>query len=459
MKRTLSLILAIIFIFGIFSSSSYALNEKIDYVNVKVGRDRGLDEKIRIAEYNKKPLALYDSNKKEIHNLGKNSMIDLVYNSETDEIDIYNWAGGFLLSMDPESGNYIASSEKNASIVTVNNRSYRGYIYLVKNSNKVDVINHLKLQEYLYGVVPREMPTWNTPVESLKAQAVAARTYAAMNMGKHSSSGYNLCDTVHCQVYGGFHIRDNIGESANSNRAVDETNNKVITHNGKMVSTHYHSNSGGHTESVEYVWSNPLAYEVGKKDPYSLNTIDSTWENTFSISDIESKLRTAGHDVGTLENIKVADRTPSGRANNLNLIGSSGEKKIKATEFRTLIGSTLVRSTWFDIQFIEGSLEGSVSIIDRLGNIISRKLSGLSVIGGDKRVTKIRGPVVVIGANGQKNTLGQGIPAQIKLTGKGYGHGAGMSQRGAMEMGRQGKSYEEILKFYYTGIQIQSINQ
>lgn len=460
MKRTLSLVLAIIFIFGIFSSSSHALNIKVDYVNVKVGSGRDLDKKIRIANYNKKPLALYDSNKKEIHKLRSNSMIDMVYNSKTDKVDVYDWGGGFLVTIELGSGNFIGSSDKNNSILTVaNGRSYRGYVYLVKNSNKVDVVNHVKLQEYLYGVVPREMPTWNTPVEALKAQAVAARTFAVMNRNKHSNLGYGLCDTVDCQVYGGYHIRDDIGESANSNRAVDETNNKVVTYNGSMVSTHYHANSGGHTESVQYVWSNPLAYEVGKKDPYSLNTTDSTWEQNFSLSEIEQKLRTAGHDVGKLQNIRVVDRTPSGRAYNLRLIGSSGEKTIRATAFRTALGSTVVRSTWFDIQFIEGTVEGSVSILDRIGNTISRKLSGLSVINGDRRVTKITGPVVVLGANGQKRTVGQGTTAQLKLTGKGYGHGAGMSQRGAMEMGRQGKTYEEILKFYYTGVQIQSINQ
>lgn len=459
MKKTLSLILTMIFIFGIFSSNAHALNIKVDYVNVKVGASRGLNEKIRIAEHNKKPLALYDSNKKEIHKLKSNSMVDVVYNSKTNKVDIYDWSGGFLVTMEPGSGNFIGSSDTNNSIVRANGRSYRGFIYFVKNSNKVDVVNHVKLQHYLYGVVPREMPTWNTPVEALKAQAVAARTFAVMNRNKHASLGYGLCDTVDCQVYGGYHIRDDIGESANSNRAVDETNNKVITHNGKMVSTHYHANSGGHTESVEYVWSNPLPYEVGKKDPYSLNTVDSTWEHTFALSEIEQKLRTAGHDVGRLQNIRVVDKTPSGRAYNLKLIGSAGEKNIRATAFRSALGTTVVRSTWFDIELIGGTVEGSVSIIERLGNTITKKLSGLSVIGGDRRVKKITGPVVALSANGVKRTIGQGTTAQMKLTGKGYGHGAGMSQRGAMEMGRQGHSYEQILKHYYTGIKIESINQ
>lgn len=460
MKKTLTLILAFVFIFGLVTSNSQAINVKVDYLNVKIGASRDLDIKTRLAEFNGNHLALYDSNKREISELGKNSMIDVVYNSNTNKIDIYDWAGGFLLTMEPGNGNYIGSSEKNDSIVTVNyGRSYRGFFYLVENNNKADIVNHVQLQDYLYGVVPREMPTWGTSVESLKAQALAARTYAVINRNSHSSQGYGLCDTVECQVYGGYHIRDDIGENPNSNRAVNETINEVITHNGRMVSTHYHANSGGHTESSEYVWENALAYERGKSDPYSLNTTDSTWERTISLTEIEQKLKNAGHNVGQLYDIKILNRTPSGRANDLQLIGSNGELDIKATAFRSALGGTIIRSTWFDISRIDESFEGSVSIIDRLGETISRKLSNLSVIDGDRRVTRIIRPVTVIGAQGEKRSVGAYAPGQIKFTGKGYGHGVGMSQRGAMEMGRQGKNYEEILKFYYTGIQIESINQ
>lgn len=457
MKRILTLTLAFVFIFGLFTSASQALEVRVSYVNVKIGASREVNAKIRIGEHNKKPLVLYDGNRNMVHELRKNSMVDVEYNSETKKLDIYDWGGNFIISVDPGSGSLIGSSDKNNSIVTANGRSYRGYLYFVKN-DKVDVVNHVPLQQYLYGVVPREMPA-ATYIEAVKAQAITARTYAVMNRNSHSSQGYGLCDTTHCQVYGGYYIREGIGEHPNSNRAVDETRNQVVTHNGRMVSTHYHANSGGRTESSEYVWANALPYERGKQDPYSIGVTDSTWERTLPLTEIEQKLKTSGHNVGDLYDIKILNRTPSGRANELQLIGSNGEKKIKATAFRSAVGGTVIRSTWFNMERIDESFEGSISIIDRLGNTISRRLKDLSIIGADRRVTRITRPVTVIGIEGIKTSVGDYSPGQIKFTGKGYGHGVGMSQRGAMEMGKQGYNYEQILKFYYTGIQIDSINQ
>jgi len=250
----------------------------VDYLNVKVGGSKELNGKIRISEHNGKALALYNSNKGTIHNLQSNSMVDVKYNSSTQKFDIYDWGGKFLVSMTAGSGNFIGASNTNNSIVKANNKSYRGFIYFVTNNNRIDVVNHVSIQDYLYGVIPREMPTWNTPIESLKAQAVTARSYAVINRNKHFSLGYGLCDTVDCQAYGGYD-----GEEANANKAVDETKDKVVTYNDNIVATYFHANSGGHTEDAGEVWSTTRPYLVGVKDPYSENTIGSTWNIPFLI--------------------------------------------------------------------------------------------------------------------------------------------------------------------------------
>ena len=118
-------------------------------------------------------------------------------------------------------------------IINIDSKPYRGYVRLISNGNSFNVINVVKLEEYLYGVLPLEMATgW--PMEALKAQAVCARTYAAKDVGRFEQYGFDVTDTTLSQVYGGMKV-----EKEDTTRAVDETRGLIATYNGKIAETYY----------------------------------------------------------------------------------------------------------------------------------------------------------------------------------------------------------------------------
>jgi len=125
----------------------------------------------------------------------------------------------------------------------VNDKPYRGDLIISSSVGGIQVVNELGLEDYLLGVVPQEMsPSW--PLEALKAQAVAARTFTLKNMNKHHVDGFDLCDTSHCQVYGGV-----AAEHEATSIAVGDTAGLVLKYDGDLIDAYYHASSGGRTET------------------------------------------------------------------------------------------------------------------------------------------------------------------------------------------------------------------
>lgn len=138
--------------------------------------------------------------------------------------------------------------------VSVKRRWYRGEFIVENRNGSLVVVNNVPLEEYILGVVPSEMPSkWN--YEALKAQAIAARSYAIANRGKRASHGYDLKDTPEDQAYGGA-----TSETASTNNAVMETKGIVITYNQKVIPAYYSASAGGHTVNAGAVWSKDLPY-------------------------------------------------------------------------------------------------------------------------------------------------------------------------------------------------------
>lgn len=136
---------------------------------------------------------------------------------------------------------------------SVKGRWYRGEI-LILNNDKLTVINDIPLELYLLGVVPSEMSSrWN--YEALKAQSIAARSYAVANLGKNGSKGYDLKDNTYDQAYGGASA-----ETTSTNRAVAETKGIVATYNRKVISAYYCASAGGQTKDAADVWTKNLPY-------------------------------------------------------------------------------------------------------------------------------------------------------------------------------------------------------
>ena len=150
--------------------------------------------------------------------------------------------------------NRVVIKPNDQGFISTKRRWYRGEFIIENRGGKLVVINNLPLEDYLLGVVPAEMPSkWN--YEALKAQAIAARSYAIANRGKRASHGYDLKDTPEDQAYGGASA-----ETATTNSAVIETKGEVITYNKKIIPAYYSASAGGHTRNSGSVWNKDLPF-------------------------------------------------------------------------------------------------------------------------------------------------------------------------------------------------------
>jgi stage II sporulation protein D len=218
--------------------------------------------------------------------------------------------------------------------VRLDGKRYRGSVEIAVDQGKLRAINAVGLEAYLYGVVPDEVPD-DWPAETLKAQAVVARSYA---LAVRKSGPYDLYADVRSQVYGGFDA-----EAATTTAAVKATAGEVVTYGGKVATTYFFSTSGGRTASVADVWSGtPVPYLVSVPDPYDTASPHHTWGPvTLSTAKLRKELDVAGRllDLRTTLN-------SSGRVGALVAIGSEGDSSMQASEARRRLG---LRSTWFRI--------------------------------------------------------------------------------------------------------------
>ncbi len=211
-------------------------------------------------------------------------------------------------------------------------RTYRGALRL-SGGRTIDVLG---LDNYVRGVVAREMPaSWS--VAALRAQAVAARTYAAFDRAAHPTRSYQTCDTTSCQVFGGLGA-----ETSSTNAAVTATSGQVVTYAGKLAFTQFGSSSGGWTSD------GGQPYLVARADPYDATSGNSvhTWTTTASRATIQR----AWPSVGTLQKITITRRDGhgdwSGRVESMVLKGTKGSVTVGGSSFRSVLG---LRSAWFKL--------------------------------------------------------------------------------------------------------------
>jgi SpoIID/LytB domain protein len=216
----------------------------------------------------------------------------------------------------------------------VNGGGYRGLMVLSRDRGAVLAVNHVWVEDYLYGVVPAEMPAgW--PTEALRAQAVVARSYALA--GLRPSEPYDVFADVRSQVYRGV-----LGEVDATTAAVRDTNGGVVTSGGRVAQTFFFSTSGGRTATNEEAFGGtPLSYLRSVEDPYDDLSPVHTWTARFTRREAQRRLRSVLS--GRLRGLAVASRTPSGRAETVQVRGSGGNRVVGAGTIRTLLG---LRSTW-----------------------------------------------------------------------------------------------------------------
>ena len=364
---------------------------------------------------------------------------------------------GILISSDiGTNGCLMPADYADGGTITIQKANYRGGLLLKATSNdKLTIINYVELEEYLYGVIHLEMSQGN-PMEALKAQTVAARSFAVTNLAKHSDYGFDVCNNTNCQVYGGCSA-----EYPSTISAVDETKGLLIWSGGEPVAVYYHKNSGGYTQSVEDVWSYPLSYLTGVSDPYSP---DYPWTATMDFDTIAEKLLLGGYEVGTVKSVEIAERNSSGAVAKLVITGDEDTVTLEKEKIRTVFGTALIKSRMFNLgdTFIEqtaaavihlagnaakGAAGDTVYVLGAAGTAKSIASSGLYVTNGS--TTQL---AEASGSGTAEKEIATG--GELVLSGRGYGHGVGMSQDGAIQMAKDGFTYEQILKYYFTGIEI-----
>lgn len=306
--------------------------------------------------------------------------------------------GAFLVGREKLRGEVLViRPAAKAGELSLDGRRYRGALELRHKGGGLTAVNIVPVDDYLRSVVPEEMPV-DWPAEAIKAQSVAARSFALASRGRHAGESYDLCTTTHCQLYTGT-----AAEKSASNAAIKATRGEVLTYGGKPIEALFHTDSGGMTENSEDVWGSHVPYLRAAKDT---PTKTMPWTKTISRADLERKLAAKGHDIGKVRSLALSplaighaakDRTASGRVKTMTVKGTKGTATLSGTTWRSLLG---LKSTLFDAKLAKD---------------------------------------------------------MVTFTGYGSGHGLGISQWGAERMAAKGKSYADILHHYYTGITLQQL--
>jgi stage II sporulation protein D len=278
-------------------------------------------------------------------------------------------------------------------LVFIGDRWYRGKTLVIPTDKGLTAVNYVDLEHYLYSVIGGEMGN-RFPQEALKAQAVAARSYALYQRQKSRSTYYDVGDTPAWQVYDG--VSD---ESAATLTAVNATAGQVLTYNNEIIEAVFHSSAGGCTENVEDVWTEALPYLRAATSPDE-GTPNYEWTASFSAQELSQRIT----GVGNIEKIEVEKATTCGRAKAIKVTGDKGVRSLDGDDFRLALDlkSTLIKG----LQAIESP------------------------------------------TNAGKNNTPESA-ATIQIVGRGFGHGLGLSQWGAYNLALKGINYQAILNQYY----------
>ncbi len=278
-----------------------------------------------------------------------------------------------------------------APFVTVEGRRFRGSVRVLRTQGGVAAVNELPLEDYVASVVASETYA-SFGAEALRAQAVAARTYAVHERLLHAADAWDLEAGTTSQAYGGADA-----ETAASRAAAEATRGQVLLYAGAPILAAFHATAGGVTASAEEVWGRPVPYLQSQPVEGEDVSPDTYWRIQVPAAELARALRGLGIDVGTPGELSVVERTPSGRVARLHVAGSRGGAELDGRRLREALGQERLRSTAFQVR-----REGDGFV----------------------------------------------------FAGTGRGHGVGMSQWGAYAMGEQGASYRAILAHFYPGTRL-----
>lgn len=378
-------------------------------------------------------------------------------------------------------------------IRTDNGYNYKGTFAYKRSGNKLTVINIVFLETYIEGVLPYEISsTW--PAEAQKAFAVAARSYAIGNRGKHYTSyGFDLCSTTNCQVYRGH---GGVNDAVRS--AVAETAGQILTYNGKAVSLYYSSSTGGCTVSAEDCWGGKSApYLTAVTTPWEryVNYSNGLWTAEVTPSELCTYLRNKGYTTlsGEIADITIDSLAASSTyVRSVTFTDTSGNSVTitNTDKIRTTLSAYLKSANFtvargkntYTVQTVTANTQNipyssfntsSFDLITSYGQIGSN--GALPKVYTGSGILDVTSPAYVITA---ANVSGDGGTSIIDgyttsyetrtytassqnnfvFVGKGWGHGVGLSQWGTRDLADFGYNYKDILKMYVPSLTISSVS-
>ena len=331
---------------------------------------------------------------------------------------------GALITVENHQGNVISERLDEVNIiprgnknrVIIDNRRYRGILKVLPHSQTMQLINIVYIEDYLRGVVPPEIGTrTDEEIEAVKAQAVAARTYAMAHLQQYPGEEYDMRSSIIDQVYDGVTVENKL-----VNKAIDLTAGTVLFHQDNYVNAYYHSTCGGMTDDVASVWDR-------KEIPYLKAVADDgacswskyyNWKEVFTEEQLRGRIEQylssdRGRDlrIGRIRDITLSELTPGGRVLRMLVITENDTYRFHKDRIRWVVGRT--------------SNPDLILPSDRFDIMIERDVNGTFL--------------------------------SVTFEGSGYGHGVGMCQCGAIGMSRQGLKFDEILTHYYVGTELRKL--
>ena len=301
-------------------------------------------------------------------------------------------------------------------LLEISGSRYRGILRAIPHGINLQLINIVHMDDYLKGVVPPELGRVGEPeFEAVKAQAVAARTYAMSHLAQYPDEPYDMKSDVSDQVYHGVKVEKDL-----VSRAIDQTRGYVIKYKDNLINAYYHSTCGGTTDDIDEVWNKVRApyLQAVTDDEYCSWSKYYNWKESYSARQLKLRIeqylsseRGRQVKIGKIKDIIIKSHTTGGRVAELTVKTdggdySFGKDRIRWVFTRSSNPELILQSAGFDI----------VTDINNRGNLV-----------------------------------------RVDFIGGGYGHGVGMCQCGALGMSRHGKAYEDILTHYYSNVKLSKL--
>lgn len=426
LKKLLSMLLSfvlLISILPIFEHNAYAsVNEP--QVHVKLKNYLGNKTQVTL-----KPSGTYKTIDGKV---SLNSNTEYILKLEQSQLKLYQGSKTIY-----QSTSFTLASSDSDSSLSINNRSYKGsfefIMETISGKNYIRPINTVGMEDYLKGVVPREMPAlWD--LEALKAQAVAARTYS-WNYG-----GQTITDTINHQVYGGL-----TDSHPNSNKAVDSTTGQVLKYNGKLISAVFSASNGGVMEAAKNVWGYEYGYLKNELDPYDTSF---NWDFSLQKTQIDMKDKDLVKPDTWWKNASEKDSKIISLIKTWLNNNGYKDKDIKIVSIPTLSfnnpsSTKRVTTGSITVQFYVKDIK------DKDGKLILQEVKQTNVA-----ASRVRAMIGIDNVKSYLITKSSSNSTAHSIAGKGYGHGVGLSQYGANNRAKAGQKYNEILAFYYPGAKL-----